>query len=123
MGKDRLQTFLSRHAGAPDILDRLLEYFSTGLQVNDTASPFSSPTGGGFSPNASMRKSRSPGMGGGSSKENYSARGTSIELSERATVVGSGRATNGLPHSPAKPTQYRSRIDEYFRVAIRGRDL
>jgi hypothetical protein len=33
--QDRISSFLTKHAGAPDILDRLLEYFSSGLSVTE----------------------------------------------------------------------------------------
>lgn len=109
VGKDRISSFLTRHAGTPDILDRLLEYFATGLQISESSVA--------LSPASPTHRSKSSGRStaGGSSKE-ASMKGSTIATDH---VSASGRKSA----QPKSPAHYRSRIDEYYRTVITSRDL
>lgn len=102
VGKDRISAFLSRHAGAPDILDKLLEYFAMGLSVSE------SPQIQAQSPISSTNRLQS----------------TARTSSTRGSAVGDLRSPSPRKAAnPKSPAHYRSRIDEYYRTVITGRDL
>jgi hypothetical protein len=108
IGKDRISSFLARNAGAPDILDRLLDHFGPdGGQVNAASSTLGMGSTFGNSP---------PNRSKSSGRSNYSSRSTSSGFEK--TGGGGGGAAKGK-----SPAQYRSRIDEYYRSTISGRDI
>jgi len=106
IGKERVATFLNRHAGSPDILDRLLEHFSNSgdlLSSGMATSPGKS-SGGMFSPK------------GGKAMPSYKS-------TSSASVLGEDMRSSPTKTPQKSPALYRSRIDEYYRTAITGRDV
>lgn len=103
VGKDKISSFLNQHAGSADILDKLLDFVAANHVIKAVGSSTSSG-GGVFN-----------GSGGG---------GTRIGLQQSQTVMSPIRSSGGKARatSPKKPAHYRSRIDEYFRTAMSGRD-
>lgn len=116
IGNDRLNSFLNKYAGSPDILDKLLEHFSSS-QSNFSFSPQPSPT---KTNNSTLKSSNmfSPTRTT-SSASSYYGSPTRKPLSARDVSSGNAIITSPLKH----PQTYRSRIDEYFRVSINGRDI
>ncbi len=110
IGKDRIAAFLNRHAGSPDILDKLMDYFANNVSL-----------GGGTS------------NSGGSHSGDLDASGRQKTLTRSNSGRNGNNATNQRSPSPDKtqrgkqsatksPAAYRSRMDEYFRSTISGRD-
>lgn len=115
IGKDRIASFLNKHAGSPDILDKLLDYFANNVQLGTGGSQGGSNSGGDV---ASLGHSKgghgTPGSAQKSSRNHtLNPRSPSPDKTNR----GGGKATG------KSPAMYRSRMDEYFRSTISGRDF
>jgi hypothetical protein len=113
IGKDRIGSFLNRHAGSPDILDKLLEYFANNVQL-----------GGSNSGESNLGDFEAAGRNKTLQR--------SVSASDIAQKLGRTSKANQRSPSPDKtqrgkiggksPAAYRSRMDEYFRSTISGRD-
>jgi hypothetical protein len=113
IGKDRIASFLNKHAGSPDILDKLLDYFATNVQLGTSGG---SNSGGDV---ASLGHSKSGhGTPGSAQKSSRNHTLNPRSPSPDKTHRGGGKAAGGK-----SPAMYRSRMDEYFRSTISGRDF
>lgn len=115
IGKDRISNFLARNAGAPDILDKLLEHFGDGSGSPSRGGGFgggdfgSSTRGSVASQSDSYARSRSPDKG---------------MRTNRSSASNNNNHSGGKSKDNVKsPMLYRSRIDEYYRSTISGRDI
>lgn len=113
IGKDRIASFLNKHAGSPDILDKLLDYFANNVQLGTSGSQGGSNSGGDV---ASLGQSKGRGTPGSAQK---SSRGHTLNPRSPSP----DKNNRGGKPAGKSPAMYRSRMDEYFRSTISGRDF
>jgi hypothetical protein len=113
IGKDRIGTFLNRHAGSPDILDKLLEHFANNVQIGGSNSGGSN-LGDFEASGRSKALQRSASAGDSAQKQGRTGKANQRSPSPDKTL----RGKTGVK----SPAAYRSRMDEYFRSTISGRD-
>lgn len=132
IGKDRISHFLNKHAGSPDILDKLLEYFANNVQLASSSpshhhhhQQLSGSGGLDWEENSAHRSK----AGGRSNASGSQPGGTKVIIarSPNQRTHGSpqrspGKSRRGGTGQPQPPAMYRSRMDEYFRSTISGRD-
>jgi len=105
IGKEKINSFLNHNAGAADILDKLLDTF--GSNNKNDGSNLMSPTR-----RSAIVTEQSPPASPSPHKGPHSPNKTS-----------NSKNNNSAQKAKAPPAQYRSRINEYYRTTLTGRDL
>lgn len=123
IGKDRIAAFLNRNAGSADILDKLLEYFANNVQIGTDGVNLDGTMNRTGSSNSPMKGSKSGGKSLAVTSSGKSASGRSTAgASMRSTTSAADEYANARGKSPQRPAQFRSRINDYFKSTISGRD-
>jgi hypothetical protein len=122
IGKDRIAAFLNRNAGSADILDKLLEYFANNVQIGSDGVNLDG-TMNRTGSNSPMKSTKSGGKSSGASSSGKSATGrSSAGASMRSTTSAADEYAAARGKSPTRPAQFRSRMNDYFKSTISGRD-
>lgn len=117
VGKDKISNFLNQNAGAADILDKLLDFVSKTHSSSSGAGMVPHSTTG-LNAAAGRHGVRSKSAGPPSAHDRQKQHQHQQQQQQQNRNERSGRSKS--PHK--SPAHYRSRIDEYHRFNITGRD-
>lgn len=122
IGKDRIAAFLNRNAGSADILDKLLEYFANNVQIGTDGANLDGTMNRSGSNSSPIKGSKSSKSGAPSSSGKSAPGRSSAGASMRSTTSAAEEYANARGKSPTRPAQFRSRMNDYFKSTMSGRD-